>query len=218
MNSSTMIHGVATRWASTSRTTNAASTKPGKHERNLERAALDEGLQARGREAPFRTGDSVAKPDLPRRGPRRRPAPGRRCSGRPRRRPERPRRARHRGLPVRPPLSSSAATYRSATRSRPCSRRTYSAAAAPSRRRRSSSSASSSSVAARVATSYSSTGTLATTESGSSENQPASLTTSGLPSESARIAIPEVSPIVGQRRLTQTSESARSCQRSRSSW
>ena len=51
----------------------------------------------------------------------------------------------------------------------------------------------------------SSTGTLSATSSGSSENQPTSLTTSGLPSDSARIAVPDVSPIVGERRLTWTS-------------
>ena len=43
----------------------------------------------------------------------------------------------------------------------------------------------------------SSTGTLSATSSGSSENQPTSLTTSGLPSESERMTLPEVSPIVG---------------------
>ena len=53
--------------------------------------------------------------------------------------------------------------------------------------------------------------------SGSSENQPTSLTTSGLPSESARIALPDVSPIVGARRLTQTSQAAISAQRRSSS-
>ena len=40
-------------------------------------------------------------------------------------------------------------------------------------------------------------GTLSTTSSGSSANQPTSETTSGLPSDSARITEPEVSPIVG---------------------
>ncbi len=56
---------------------------------------------------------------------------------------------------------------------------------------------SSSSAAASVSTSPSSTGIFSAAASGSSENQPTSLTTSGLPSESARIAIPDVSPIVG---------------------
>ena len=52
------------------------------------------------------------------------------------------------------------------------------------------------------------TGILIATSSGSSENQPTSLTTSGFPSESARIAAPDVSPIVGARRSTIASHAA----------
>ena len=61
-----------------------------------------------------------------------------------------------------------------------------------------------------------STGIRVATSSGSSANQPASETTSGLPRDSARIAEPEVSPIVGERRETMTSQAAISDQ-SRSS-
>ena len=57
---------------------------------------------------------------------------------------------------------------------------------------------------------------LSATSSGSSANQPTSLTTTGLPSESWRMTLPDVSPIVGERRLTQTSQAAISDQ-SRSS-
>ena len=54
------------------------------------------------------------------------------------------------------------------------------------------------------------------TSSGNSANQPTSLTTSGLPSASVRIALPEVSPIVGARSWTTASHAAMSAQ-SRSS-
>ena len=57
----------------------------------------------------------------------------------------------------------------------------------PSPRARPRRAASSSSAACSVSTSRSSTGTFSATSSGSSENQPTSLTTSGLPSESSRI-------------------------------
>ena len=68
--------------------------------------------------------------------------------------------------------------------------------------------ATSSSAAASVSTSRASTGTRIATCPGSSENQPTSETTSGLPSESALIADPEVSPIVGERRETIASQAA----------
>ena len=58
-------------------------------------------------------------------------------------------------------------------------------------------------------------GTLSATSSGSSENQPTSLTTSGLPSDSALTTLPDVSPIVGWRRFTRTSLPAMSDQRRR---
>ena len=61
------------------------------------------------------------------------------------------------------------------------------------------------------------TGIFATASSGSSENQPMSLTTSGLPRTNERIAVPEVSPIVGQRRLTEMSAALISDQRRGSS-
>ena len=77
--------------------------------------------------------------------------------------------------------------------------------------------ASSSSAAPRVSASCASTGTLSATSSGSSANQPVSLTTSGFPSTSARIAEPEVSPIVGARSETQKSHAPMSAQRRRSS-
>jgi hypothetical protein len=67
-----------------------------------------------------------------------------------------------------------------------------------------------------VSPSRSSTGTLITASSGSSANQPTSLTTSGLPSDSVRIALPEVSPIVGERRETIASQAAISDQSSSS--
>ena len=57
------------------------------------------------------------------------------------------------------------------------------------------------------------TGTLIATSSGSSANQPRSLTTSGLPSESVRIALPEVSPIVGARSEHDTRRRRRSATR-----
>ena len=66
-------------------------------------------------------------------------------------------------------------------------------------------------------TSRSPTGTWRATPPGSSENQPASVTTSGLPSVSARIAVPEVSPMVGERRPTWTSQAAISDHSRRSS-
>ena len=72
----------------------------------------------------------------------------------------------------------------------------------PSPRARPGASTRSSSAAASVFDLVVARGTLSATSSGSSANQPTSLTTSGLPSESARIALPEVSPIVGERRLT----------------
>jgi hypothetical protein len=68
--------------------------------------------------------------------------------------------------------------------------------------------ASNSSAVASEATSSSSTETLNATSSGNSENQPRSLTTSGRPSESARIALPDVSPIVGARSEMQASHAA----------
>ena len=64
------------------------------------------------------------------------------------------------------------------------------------------------SAATSIGTSCSSTGTRIATSSGSSENQPTSETTSGLPSVSARIAEPDVSPIVGERRETSASQAA----------
>ena len=67
-----------------------------------------------------------------------------------------------------------------------------------------------------MSSSLSSTGTFSTASPGSSANQPMSLTTSGLPSESARIALPEVSPIVGERRETIASQAAISDQSSSS--
>ena len=82
--------------------------------------------------------------------------------------------------------------------------------------RASSSVASRSSAAASASTSCSSTGTRIATWSGSSANQPTSETTSGLPSVSARMADPDVSPIVGERSETIVSQAAISDQ-SRSS-
>ena len=79
-------------------------------------------------------------------------------------------------------------------------------------------SASRSSAAASAATSSSPpTGTFSATSSGSSANQPTSLTTSGFPSESVRIALPDVSPIVGARSSTHASHAAISDQSRRSS-
>lgn len=69
----------------------------------------------------------------------------------------------------------------------------------------------------RSVTSPSPTATLSATASGSSANQPVAETTSGLPRVSARIAVPDVSPIVGERRLTWTSHAAMSSQSRRSS-
>ena len=104
---------------------------------------------------------------------------------------------------------------------RPCRgrarRRRASRAAAPIAARASGRVARSCSAAASSPTSRSPTATLSATSSGSSANQPASLTTSGLPSDIARIAVPDVSPIVGERRLTWTSQAAISAQRRRSS-
>ena len=57
-------------------------------------------------------------------------------------------------------------------------------------------------------TSPSPAGTLIATSSGSSRKAPMSVTTSGLPSESARTAVAEVSPIVGERSETTTSQAA----------
>ncbi len=51
-------------------------------------------------------------------------------------------------------------------------------------------------------------GTFSATSSGSSANQPTSLTTTGFPSESVRIALPDVSPIVGARSSTHASQAA----------
>ena len=51
-------------------------------------------------------------------------------------------------------------------------------------------------------------GTFSATSSGSSANQPTSLTTTGFPSESVRIALPDVSPIVGARSSTHASHAA----------
>ena len=68
--------------------------------------------------------------------------------------------------------------------------------------------ASSSSAAYSVSVSAASTGTFRATSSDSSANQPTSLTTTGFPSESCRITLPDVSPIVGERRLTHTSQAA----------
>ena len=62
--------------------------------------------------------------------------------------------------------------------------------------------------ATSASTSPSPTGTLIATSSGSSRNAPTSLTISGLPSERARIAAAEVSPIVGQRSETTASQAA----------
>ncbi len=76
---------------------------------------------------------------------------------------------------------------------------------------------SSSSAASIVSTSCASTGTLIATSPGSSENQPTSLTTSGFPSERERMTLPDVSPMVGWRRLTHTSTPAMSAHRRASS-
>ena len=107
-----------------------------------------------------------------------------------------------------PAASSSAAAYCSATRPTSCSRSTYVRAASLIARCVASLAARSSSEVANAGISSSSTGTLRATSSGNSENQPRSLTTSGHPSESARIALPDVSPIVGARSETHASQAA----------
>src|SRR6266545_2797733 len=66
-------------------------------------------------------------------------------------------------------------------------------------------------------TSASSGATLSATSSGSSANQPTSLTSRGLPRVSARIVLPDVSPIVGERSETTASTPASSAQKRASS-
>ena len=107
-----------------------------------------------------------------------------------------------------PAASSKAATYEAATPCTSCSRRTCAPAASLIAWRVASLEASNSSEAASAGTSSSSTGTFIAASSGSSANQPTSLTRSGFPSASARIALPDVSPIVGERNETQTSQAA----------
>ena len=107
-----------------------------------------------------------------------------------------------------PATRSNAAAWSSATRSRSCVVRASSRAAPPIAIRTSGRSARSPRAAARSAASASPTVTFSATSPGSSENHPTSETTSGLPRTSARIAVPDVSPIVGERRLVWTSQAA----------
>src|SRR2546428_12085670 len=107
-----------------------------------------------------------------------------------------------------PAASSSATTYDSATAGTPFSRRICERAASLISHRVASLDASNSSEAASAGTPSSSTGTFRAASSGSSANQPTSLTTSGLASASARIALPDVSPIVGERNDTHASHAA----------
>src|SRR5688500_14242077 len=64
MSSSTMIHGVATRWASRTRITNAASIAPARTS-GTSSDPLDASALQRERERFGRARDSVAKTDLP---------------------------------------------------------------------------------------------------------------------------------------------------------
>ena len=103
---------------------------------------------------------------------------------------------------ARPAASSSAAAYCAATRSTSCSLSTSARAASPIRAATPGSASRASAAASAPTSSSPPGGTFSATSSGSSANQPTSETTSGLPSESARIALPEVSPIVGARSST----------------
>ena len=132
--------------------------------------------------------------------------------------PPRSRRRAPRPRLTRPPARvSNAAAWRSATAASACSPTASCRAAAAIASRTSGRSARSRSAASSSSASSSPTETRSATVSGSSENQPTSETTSGLPRASARMAVPEVSPIVGERRLTWTSQAAISSHRRRSS-
>ena len=109
-----------------------------------------------------------------------------------------------------PAASSSTAAYCSATRPTSCSRSASARAAAPMAAVVAGSEIRRSAAVSACTSSSPPTGIFSATVAGSSANHPTSLTTSGFPSDSVRIAAPEVSPIVGARNSTIASHAAMS--------